>query len=67
MFTKENYEINYEGIRYECYCEITEPDESVDYKGTITILDVSINGNTILNHLQEWVIDKLTELVSEKI
>ena len=67
MFTTENYEINYEGIRYECYCEITEPDESVDYKGTITILDVSINGNTIFNHLQEWVIDKLTELVSEKI
>jgi len=66
MFTKENYEINYEGIRYECYCEITEPDESVGYKGTITILDVCINGNTILNHLQEWVIDKLGTLVLEK-
>lgn len=66
MFTNETYEINYEGIRYECYCEITEPDESTGYKGTITILDVCINGNTILNHLQEWVIDKLGTLVLEK-
>lgn len=64
MFKKETYTINYEGINYECYCEITEADESTGYKGTITILNVSINGHTIMNHLQEWVLDKLTILIS---
>jgi hypothetical protein len=67
MFKTETYTINYEGINYECYCEITEADETTGYKGTITILNVSINGHTIINHLQEWVVDKLTSLVSESL
>jgi len=67
MFKNETYEINYEGIRYECYCEIEEGDESTLYNGAITILNVSINGHTILNHLQEWVVEKLASLIIEKL
>jgi len=67
MIKNETYEINYEGIRYECYCEITEADESTGYKGTISLLNVSINGHTIINHLQDWVIETLTNLISEKL
>jgi len=63
----ETFNIYYEGINYEVTGEYEESDDEVGYKGGWVTIDVCIDGNTIFNHLKEWVIEKLGELVLEKI